>query len=59
MDESVLHAGRPYGGCTILYKSSSTDIYHIIGDSKRTCGIKWKLHNSDVFLSFIYSLHAL
>ena len=27
MDKSVLHAGRPYGGCTILYNSSSTDIY--------------------------------
>ena len=51
MDESVLHAGRPYGGCTILYKSSYTDIYPIyLGDSKRSCGIKWKLHNFDVFV---------
>ena len=29
MDESVIHAGRPYGGCTILYKSSCTEIYPI------------------------------
>ena len=48
MDESVLNAGRPYGRCIILYKSSCTDIYPIyLGDSKRTCRIKWKLHNSD------------
>ena len=52
MGESVLHAGRPYGGCTILYKPSCTDIYPIsLGDSKRTCGIKWKLHNSDGFVN--------
>ena len=51
MDESVIHAGRPYGGCTILYKSSCTEIYPIyLGDSKRTCGIKWKLNNSDEFV---------
>ena len=46
MDESVIHAGRPYGGCTILYKLSCTEKYPIyLGDSKRT--------------SFINSLHAL
>ena len=51
MDESVIHAGRPYGGCTILYKSSCTEIYPIyLGVSKRTCGIKWKLNNSDEFV---------
>ena len=52
MDESVLHAGRPYGGCTILYMSYSTDIYPIyLGDLKRTCGIKWNLHHSDGFVN--------
>ena len=30
MDESVIHVGRPYGGCTILYKSSCTEIYPYI-----------------------------
>ena len=36
---------------TILYKSSCIDIYPIyLGDSKKTCGIKWKLHNSDGFV---------
>ena len=38
MEETGLHAGRPYVGCTILYKSSSTVIY--LGDSKNACGIK-------------------
>ena len=48
MDEAVIHAGRPYGGCTILYKSSCTEIYPIyLGDSIRTCGIKWKLNTRD------------
>ena len=51
MDESVIHAGRPYGGYTILYKSSCTEIYPIyLGDSKRTCAFKWKLNNSDEFV---------
>ena len=48
MDEYVMHAGRPYVGCTILCNSSCTDIYPIyLGDSKRTCGTKWKLHKSE------------
>ena len=51
MDESVIHAGRPYGGCTILYKSSCTEIYPIyLFDSTKTCGIKWKLNHSDEFV---------
>ena len=51
MDESVIHAGRLYGECTILYKSSCTEIYPIyLGDSERTCEIKWKLNNSDEFV---------
>ena len=51
MDESVIHAGRPYGGCTVLYKSSCTEIYPIyLGDLKRTCGIKWKLNNTGEFV---------
>ena len=49
-----------HGGCTIVYKSSCTEIYPIyLGDSRRTCGIKWKLNNSDEFVHFIYSLLAL
>ena len=41
-----------HGGCTILYKSSCTEIYPIyLDDSKRTCGIKCKLHNSDGFVN--------
>ena len=51
MDKSVIHAGRPYGGCTILYKSSCTEIYpKYIGDSNRTCGIKCKLNNFEEFV---------
>ena len=51
MDESVIHAGSPYGGCTILYKSSCTEICPIyLGDSKRTCRIKWKYNYSDEFV---------
>ena len=38
--DSVSHAGM-----------SCTDIYPIyLGNSKRTCGIKWKLHDSDGFV---------
>ena len=52
MDQSVLHAGRPYGGCIILHTSACTDIYPIyLDDSKRTCGIKWNLHISDGFVN--------
>ena len=41
-----------YGGCTILYKSSCIEIYPIyLGDSKRSCGIKWKLNNSEEFVN--------
>ena len=56
MGEFVIHAGRPYGGCTILYNSSCTEIYPIyFGDSKRTCEINWKLNNSEfVHLFTVY-----
>ena len=34
LDESVIHAGSPYGGSTILYKSFCTEIHPIyLGDS--------------------------
>ena len=48
MDKSVIHAGRPYGGYTILYKSSCTDIYPIyLCDLKRTCRLEFKKNHSD------------
>ena len=51
MEESIMHAGRSYGGCTILYKSSCTEMYLV--DLKRTCGIEWKLNNYDGLVNLI------
>ena len=54
MDKYVIHIDIPYGGCTILNKSSCTEIYPIyLGVSRKTCGIKWKLINSDGFVNLI------
>ena len=69
MDESVNHAGRPYGYTNLYIKSSCTDIYINIyiniyiyiyiyidvGGSKRTCGIKRKF---SCFCSLIYGVHT-
>ena len=41
--ESVLQHGRPYGGCTILYRSFSQVPEKFWLESKRICAIKLKV----------------
>ena len=56
MDDSVLLSGRPYGGCSILYrKSLSSSITPLYTHSNRFCAVKLcELSGSSVLLVNVY-----
>jgi hypothetical protein len=56
MDDSVLISGRPYGGCSILYrKSLSSSVTPLYTHSNRFCAVKWcELSGSSVLLVNVY-----
>ena len=54
IDESVLQHGRPYGGCTILYRSFSHVPEKIWFKSKRICALKLKVYFGYLYIFNVY-----
>ena len=56
MDDSVLLSGRPYGGCSIVYrKSLSSSITPLCTNSNRFCAVKLReFSGSSVLLVSVY-----
>ena len=55
MDETSLKAGRGYGGCAILWKSSQVcTIEPVELDNKRVSAVKIKLQDASILLCSIY-----
>ena len=52
--ESVLQHGRPYGGCTILYRSFSHVPEKILFKSKRICALKLKVYFGYLYIFNVY-----
>ena len=52
--ESVLQHGRPYGGCTILYRSFSHVPEKIWFKSKRICTLKLKVYFGYLYIFNVY-----
>ena len=51
MDNTVLRHGRPYGGCSILWKESLlATITPLVTSSKRLCAIKANFHQFSLLL---------
>ena len=58
MDSSLLHVGRPFGGCAILYrKSLSLCISPLSPSSNRFCAIKCCAVLSDGFSFLMFSVY--
>ena len=55
MDDSCLSAGRRYGGCAILWKSSlSCSFEPVMLTNKRLCAVQIKLQDVTILLCCIY-----
>jgi hypothetical protein len=55
MDESILHVGRPFGGCAILWKNSLTyPITPIDTKSSRMCAVSIKFESYNILLFNVY-----
>ena len=54
IDESVLQHGRPYRGCTILYRSFSQVPEKIWLKSKRICALKLKVYFGYLYIFNVY-----
>ncbi len=55
MEETILQAGRPHGGCSILYNALCDNITPIyLCDSKRACGIQYKINDTTIHIFTVY-----
>ena len=55
MDSSVLHKGRPFGGCAILWKRSFLGkVSPIETCSTRICAVKVNTENTDILIFSVY-----